>query len=166
MLWIGYTSIIRPIVYFRSSRKWKRGFGAEMKNCSTWNWHNKIIYASNTTFILLLTCWLLRKNQSTVPRYGSINSQNKSARQYPAYRAISNPLIVFVFSVHRLVAFAYLMASLFHDPLDSRGPLPAPTKSAPLAKIMPFGSTGARKCSRENTQLSSGFRGISSPPIS
>ena len=98
MLWIGYTSIIRPIVYFRSSRKWKRGFGAEMKNCSTWNWHNKIIYASNTTFILLLTCWLLRKNQSTVPRYGSINSQNKSARQYPAYRAISNPLIVFVFS--------------------------------------------------------------------
>ena len=48
-------------------------------------------------------------------------------------------------------------------PLDSRGPLPAPMKSAPLAKIMPFGNTGAHKCSRENTQLSSGFRGISSP---
>ena len=34
-----------------------------------------------------------------------------------------------------------------------------------MAKILPFGNTGAHKCSRENTQLSSGFRGISSTTI-
>ena len=59
-----------------------------------------------------------------------------------------------------------IMASLFHDPLDSQVPPPCTLKSAPLAKIKPFGNTGAHKCSRKNTQLSSDFRGRSSPPIS
>ena len=57
------------------------------------------------------------------------------------------------YRVQRKEPFEYMtvliMASLFHDPLDSQAPLPCTLKSAPLAKIKPLGNTGAHKCSGE-----------------
>ena len=91
----------------------------------------------------------------------SCQSPLKKAIQSPAKRAIFSPLIWAIDYMTVLIT-----ASLFHGPLDSQAPPPCTLKSAPLAKIMTFGNTGAHECSRENTQLSSGFRGISSPPIS